>query len=163
MNNNLLPLIADFPIQPRRNGVSIPQASVSFAPMSEMKFIEFPSEPSSLFYTSEESRLFKIRAVRDGRLAAMMIRLDHVPEDEQGRLIGIEKYLSRDVAMRSVVRMRTHAHTIVSWQNTCSVEDLSFLSQASSMSARTAAYRLAAASVGSGDIRGVLRESSSIV
>ena len=164
-NNQLLPLIVDFPIQPRANGfrnrVSIPQASVSFAPISEMKFIEFPSEPSSLFYTPEETRLFKILAARDIRLAAMMIGLDHVPEDEEEYWIGIEKYLSRDVAMRSVVRMRTHAHTIVSWQNECSVEELSSLSKASSRPARTLAYRLAAVSMGSGDIRAVLLESSS--
>ena len=109
-NNQLLPLIVDFPIQSKvdgfRNRVSIPQVSVSFAPTTEMKFIEFPSEPSSLFYTSEETRLFKIRAARDGRLAAMMIGLDHVPEDEEEYWIGIEKYLSRDVAMRSVVCRR---------------------------------------------------------
>ena len=50
-NNQQLPLI---PIPPRANGfrnrVSIPQASVSFAPMCDMKFIEFPSKQSSLFY-----------------------------------------------------------------------------------------------------------------
>ena len=91
----------------------------------------------------------------------MVIRLDYVPKDEEGRLIGIQKYLSRDIAMRLVVRRRTHAHTIVWWQNKCSVEELSSLSEASSRPDRTLAYRLAAASMGSGDIQEVLLESSS--
>ena len=160
MNNKQLPLIVDFPAQPRIDGsqtrVGTPPASVSFATMSEIAFFEPTSEPTSLFYTSEEMSRFRVRAARDGQCAAMLINLGQVPQDEKDNWIGLERYLSRDVAMRSVYRRRIHAHTVVSWQSRCTVEELCHVSQASSRPAMTLAYRLAAAIVGSEDIQQVL-------
>ena len=125
--------------------------SVRIASHSEMVvFVASSGDQCSKFYSSEDKRRFQIEAARDARQIRAVLVSGRPPEgcrepqEMMHKSIGIEKLVLPHRARLSIARMRDHAHAIVSRQGTCTAEELSRLSLASSRSDREEAYELAA-------------------
>ena len=158
MSQNQSPLIVDFPPTPRRISVdsettaSSSPARVRFSPTSHLVFYEAQDiKPCLMFYSSEEKKIFKKKAIRDALALQKIIYSSRnsqvLYEDERfGKYcIGVEKLIVQGMPRHIEEYKRRHAHTVLSSQHACAtVEELSLVSQESSKPARIVAQKLAA-------------------